>query len=107
MVELFYGDGHGGFEPTPNSPIEFAAGAKMIVAGDFNGDGIDDTAVGLLAGQAVLLLPGGRGATWGLLPAGEHPWGLAAADFNLDGRDDLVVADGGSTQATLFLTVGP
>ncbi len=106
LVELFLGDGRGGFAPAADSPFRFVPGGKNIVVGDFNGDGSDDAVVSSYHAREVLVLLGGPAAMKvGPLAGGEHPWGLAAADFNEDGRDDLVVVDDGAGRATLYLSV--
>ena len=108
LVELFLGDGQGGFEEAGDSPFNLAPGAKKIAMGDFNGDGFEDAAVSSYQSPEVLILLGGsdtiRAST---LPSGEHPWGLAAADFNEDGRDDLVVADDSNRSALVYLSIMP
>jgi hypothetical protein len=108
LVQLFWGDGHGGFTEAADSPLRFAPGGKNIVVGDFNGDGIDDAAVSSWLSSDVLVLLGGLGAIHtGTLPADEHPWGLATADLNGDGKDDLVIGDDIIHRATVYLTLDP
>ncbi|CAN5373947.1 hypothetical protein BH23GEM4_BH23GEM4_09160 [soil metagenome] len=106
-VELFLGDGRGGFEETASSPYRIAAGGKKIAVGDFNGDGVADAAVASYQSSKVLVLLGGRDSIRnGYLPGGEHPWGLVATDLNEDGRDDLVVADDANPRAVVYLSAG-
>jgi hypothetical protein len=78
-----------------------------LVAGDFDGDGFDDLAIGApgdAPGGAVVVDYGG-GVRWALLlpPAGaegRRAFGaaLAAGDLDRDGVADLVVGDPGSTR---------
>lgn len=104
-VQLFRGDGAGGFREHPQSPFEFETGAKAFATGDFNADGIADAAVSSYTAREVLVLIGSaRAIQSGRLPAGTNPWGLAAADFNGDGRDDLVIVDQGGDTATIYFT---
>ena len=106
LVQIFLGDGKGGFTEAGDSPFRLAAGAKNIAVGDFNGDGIEDAAVACWQFSNVLVLLGGRDAIrTGTLPGGEHPWGLAAADLNEDGKDDLVIADDGAPSVTVYLSL--
>lgn len=103
-VALFWGDGLGGFTPAGNAPFRFAPGAKKIAVGDWNGDGLDDAAISSYQSSQIFLIYGGEGQlTTGRLPAGNHPWGLAAADLNQDGRDDLVVGDDTDRAAFIFV----
>jgi hypothetical protein len=117
--------GDGGFQPpTTIYPIgdSMTSYGTGIVAGDFNGDGLPDLAVGLIQsdfstkaavyfglGDAGFYLPDG-----GLWVAGPFPisassyydniWGLVAGDFNGDGRQDFVVL-GEETGLTVFYQV--
>ncbi len=108
LVQLFLGNGLGRFEEAGDSPIRFAPGGKNIAVGDFNGDGLADAAVACWQSPDALILLGGRETfQTALLPGGEHPWGLAAADLNADGKDDLVIADDTRPQAVIYLSVDP
>ncbi len=105
LVEVFLGDGRGGFRPSPASPFQGAPGAKMIARGDFNGDGVQDAAVaGFQSPEVLLLLGGAHSIATARLRGGKNPWGMTAADFNEDGRDDLVLADNAQAQVALYLS---
>lgn len=112
VVQVYRGDGAGGFEEMDASPIRAVRGPKRIVTGDFDGDGVDDAAVGGWQSAVVHVLFGNpdgfRTATASTTPDGDgNAWGLVAADLNADGRDDLVVADGDGPRLTLFLSTDP
>jgi hypothetical protein len=108
LVELFWGDGRGGFEAAGESSFELAPGGKSVVVGDLNGDGITDAAIASYQFSDVLVLLGGRDSIrTGYLAGDEHPWGLAVADFNGDGQDDLVIADDTTHKATVYLSHEP
>lgn len=86
---LGYGEGE-------NYPLELEP--KDTVTADFDNDGLDDLAVSLSAGPAQ---PGAiavfRGTGSGLqqvsqISVGTDPRGLDSADFDVDGKADLVVA---------------
>ncbi|MHB8660008.1 MAG: FG-GAP repeat domain-containing protein [Solirubrobacteraceae bacterium] len=102
QITLLLNDGSGSF--TPTSPVSTGvpasrASPEALAVGDFNGDGVDDVAVGFADGEVSVLLNQGRGA---LLPAPGSPvritadtqiTSLVAADVNGDGATDLVSAD--------------
>jgi hypothetical protein len=65
--------------------------AQAVTVGDFTGDGILDLAT---AGQTVDILPGlGDGTFQGVTRQYVDPTAIAAADFNADGKLDVVTAD--------------
>jgi Bacterial type II and III secretion system protein/FG-GAP-like repeat len=113
-VEIFLGNGDGSFQP----PTAYATGNQpvYVASSDFNGDGIPDLAVANFADNTVSILfgqstPAGLGtgtftAATDYL-AGTGPTSIAVADYNLDGVQDLAVADSGSnTIAVLFGLTG-
>ncbi len=105
LVQLFLGDGRGGFREAEQSPFRAGAGGKRIVRGDFNGDGVEDAAIASYQSSEVLLLLGGsHSVRTARLPGGENPWGLVAVDLNEDGKDDLVIADNANPWVTLYLS---
>lgn len=108
QVEIFYGNGQGGFSAAAGSPMHLGRGGKNMVIGDFNGDGCDDVAVSAYWSPQIMIVIGGRESLQAArVPAGhDHPWGLAAGDVNADGRDDLIVVGEGSRQGRLYLSRG-
>lgn len=107
LVQVFRGDGRGGFTEMDDSPFDHGAGGKKVAVGDFDGDGIHDAAVANFMLSDVLVILGAADTLrTGRVPGGENPWGLVAADFNEDGGDDLVIVDYSNPRTTVYLTVG-
>src|SRR5438552_1820547 len=104
-INIFLGNGHGGFTAAPGSPFSVGNNPWWIATGDFNQDGKLDLAVandGAANNQpdsiSVLLGDGsGRFAPAPgspiALPANTGPLSAAVADFNRDGKLDLVSAN--------------
>jgi hypothetical protein len=99
-VSIFLGNGDGTFRPRIDLPTAY--GTLFIGVGDFDGDGNPDIAaagvadiLGQTPGQVSVLLGNGDGTfqTHRDYAVGQAI-GLAIADFNNDGKQDLVVANG-------------
>ena len=93
-MTVLLGDGHGGFSATQ---LQTAAGCGTVAAADLNGDGIADlVAPSTAGGRLTVLLGDGHGGFVRFINpwVGNHPSAVAAGDFNLDGLQDLAVADG-------------
>src|SRR5690242_2056046 len=94
-VSVLVSGGSGGLTLT-GPPVETGGDhAGPLAAGDFNGDGKLDVAVGNGSGQVSVLLGDGAG---GLTRAAGSPFGLSpaaigAGDFNGDGKLDVAVAN--------------
>ncbi|MBS1795646.1 MAG: VCBS repeat-containing protein [Acidobacteria bacterium] len=106
-VDILMGVGKGGF----GAPAEYVVGKspKSMIAADFDGDGNMDLAV---ANQGTFSANDDRiailyGNGQGLFPrivnsiAGVAPRGLETADFDGDGKPDLVTSDYGVGQISL------
>lgn len=105
LVQLYLGDGQGGFRESGGSPFRFAPGGKAIATGDFDGDSFEDAAVASYTHSDVLLLYGASELSRSAyLAGGQNPWGLAAADLNEDGKDDLVIADAANASLRIYLS---
>ena len=111
QVAVLLGQGDGTFAPARQFPV--SASPQGLATGDFNGDGRPDLAVSYpgptyYPGYVTVFLGTGDGslASAGALPVGFSPAGLAVADFNADGIQDLVVAEFGSDRFTLHLGHG-
>jgi len=89
-IEVYYGDGHGGF---PRTRIFAGSANKDPHAADMNGDGkLDIVATGHPDPIASVMLGDGSGG-FGQpidISVGDGPQGSSIADFNNDGKPDIV-----------------
>ena len=107
VVPLF-GDGKGGF--TAGAAVVVGQAPTNILIGDFNGDGKPDLAVsnqgdpGNVPGSLSILLGDGKGGLSAArnTTAGQVLNSIAAADFNGDGRLDLVGANTNDSNVVIF-----
>jgi uncharacterized repeat protein (TIGR01451 family) len=108
-ISVLLGDGHGGFTAAPGSPIQLPpnTGPLSLKVADFNGDGKLDLVSANLHNNTVSAFLGNGDGTFTLAPGSPiavsiSPWSVAVADFNGDGRPDLVVASYGGGVAVLL-----
>jgi len=93
------------------SELKAPSGARgthlnVIVAADFDKDGKTDLAAASTADNYVALwMNSGSGLRWTANLSGtmSSPRGIAAADLNVDGRPELIVANRGSNSLTVFI----
>lgn len=96
MVTIFLGDGAGNF--VSSQSLGVGAQPEAIVVGDFNNDGKLDLAIANFGDNTVTLLLGKGDGTFTFAlgspyAVGKGPVGIAAADFNGDGKLDLAVSN--------------
>jgi hypothetical protein len=99
-----YAFSFGSFKQTPafSSPLL----PTRIVAGDLNGDGLDDIVVANALDNSIQVSFQQRDYTFSApitLPTGEAPSNLTIVDVNGDGKPDIVVTDQASGDVTVFL----
>ena len=105
-VSVLFGDGSGKFSLAEGSPFPIGHYPPMVVAGDLNGDGLDDIAVPNHLDNTVTIYLGGKTslkqAQGSPLSVGQGPQCVAIADLNGDGKPDLVVSDAGDDAILIF-----
>jgi hypothetical protein len=105
-VTVLLGDGRGGFQPAPGSPVDLGSRAWAVAVADVNRDGKPDLIAA--TGESVRVLLGdGRGsftpAPGSPFPAGKGSWRLAVADFNGDGKPDVAATGVEGGTVTILL----
>ena len=111
FVAVLLGQGNGTFA-AEGSPITVGDGPIGVATADFNSDGALDLAVANSIGKSVsVLLRSGAGFVpdpSSPLPTGQSGAnGIAAADFDGDGRTDIAVSNQQSRTVTVLLNTTP
>lgn len=96
-VFVLLGDGSGGFAPSSDPTTTVGNIPYPITVADFNLDGKQDLAVGNFGSNNLSILLGDGSGAFGEtqgspLSVPMQPIGAVAADFNSDGKPDLVVS---------------
>ena len=102
-LEVFLGDGHGGFTRTQTTTLAALAEEAAVV--DFDGDGRQDV-VALHATTAEVTLLQGQGdgtlALHGRWTVGRRPSAAAVADLDRDGRVELLIAEADDNTVSVY-----
>ena len=112
-MDVLLGDGKGHFPPAAGSPFPCGKSPNDIATGDFNGDrNLDLVIANTETPYLTILLGDGKG---GFAPSPHSPFdthsyphvhGIAVADFNRDGKLDVVTDSWGRDQILMFLGDG-
>ena len=110
-VTILLGNGDGTFAQATNSPISVGTFPVAIAAGDVNGDSHTDIAIVNQSDNTVTVLLGNGDGTFTAalnspLKTGQTPTGIAIADFNGDGKEDIAVTDPQTDSVSVFLGLG-
>jgi FG-GAP-like repeat len=114
-TRILLGDGTGHLRPGPAPPGGLNGYVETATAADVNGDGRPDLVVAVgqeSGGDKIRILLGDGAGRFSVLPAippvtgGGDYFSFATADFNGDGKTDLVVAEGTSNKIALLLGDG-
>ena len=112
-VLLLLGNGDGTFAQTKQSPLKVGNDPVFVIANDFNSDGFQDLAIANQGDNTISFFLGNGDGTFKttpppnlFLPVGSEPTSLAAADLNGDGKVDLVSANRGSNNISVFFGNG-
>lgn len=112
-LSILLGDGKGHFSPAPGSPFSCGKSPNDIAVADMNHDGNPDLVIANTETPLITVLLGdGKG---GFKPAARSPFsaasrphvhGVAVADFNGDGKPDVVTDSWGNNQILMLLGDG-
>jgi len=112
-LTVLLGDGSGHFRPAPGAACPTGRAPNDIAVGDFNNDGnIDLVIANTETPNLTILLGDGKG---GFKPAPHSPFattshphvhGVAVADFNSDGKLDVVTDSWGNNQIIMLFGDG-
>ena len=109
-VAILLNRGDGTFAPAAYYNVG-GGNPRNIAAGDFNGDGLPDLAVPNGRKGAVTILLNNKGApgtfsALDVIPTGANPIGVAVADFNHDGNEDLAVVNSAFAEPAVTILLG-
>lgn len=105
-VTVLLGDGKGGLTKMAGSPFSLAGcgGPDRVAAGDINGDRIRDIVVSCAENDSLVLFLGSKDGSYQTSTrAVQTGWsGIAVADLDGDGTDDIAVSNNASGTVTIL-----
>jgi hypothetical protein len=109
IIQVFLGNGDGTLQPPVETEVHFPIAS--LLAGDFNGDGNEDIALArtsIFESAYVHVLLGTGDGHFKLVTAGGTIDGepIVAADFNGDGKLDLIVSTFNDGTTTQYVALG-
>jgi hypothetical protein len=112
-LTILLGDGKGGFKPSAHSPFATTSNPHVhgVAVGDFNGDGKLDVVTDGWGNNQILMFAGDGAGNLNLpgktFNVGKRPYErLRTADFNKDGKMDVVTTDLDQNALTILLDDG-
>lgn len=110
-VSVLTDPGTGTFTAVQGSPFPVGNSPSSVAMGDFNGDGNADLAVANELDNTVSILLGNAvggftAATGSPFAVQENPAAVAVSDLNLDGNQDLAIANLSTNNVTVLLGNG-
>lgn len=102
-ISVLRGDGQGGFTNGP----EYSSGGLVVSVADYNNDGVSDMGA-VTSGNMAILLGDHEGHFLGneSVPLNFIPYSITKADFNGDGKMDIVATDNASDEVVMILGNG-
>jgi len=112
-LTILLGDGKGGFAASPHSPFDTKSYPHVhgVAVGDFNGDEKLDVVTDNWGRNQIMMFTGDGAGNLNLpgkiFNVGKRPYErLRAADFNKDGKMDVVTTDQDQNAVTILLSDG-
>ncbi|HEU0122002.1 MAG TPA: FG-GAP-like repeat-containing protein [Bryobacteraceae bacterium] len=110
-INVYLGNGSGGFSSASGSPFSNTGGPFSLAAADVNGDGfVDLLTTNFGTGTLGVLLGSGTGtfsaAAGSPIAIGGQPGYVLVADFNGDGKPDAAVSNFSANNVSIFLGSG-
>ncbi len=111
LLYIWLGVGNGSFVNAPGSPMSSGNGPISTAIADYNSDGIPDLAIANYNDGTMSIYIGAGNGTFTNAPGSPYTTGtfsyyIVTADFNGDGKLDLVEVNQGANNAFVFLGNG-